>query len=130
MHAVQPAGPPPPPQVAQRDFFTRLVPLLDSGDDVGMVLSPQLFYNVNLKADIFNHANTHFWNYMQIGYDAIGLISCTGTNFLVRSAALVDVGGSPEYTLTEDYALGMELKMEEWQCRYVNEPLAIGEVRC
>ncbi len=43
-----------------------MVPLLDSGDDVGMVLSPQLFYNVNLKADIFNHANTHFWNYMQV----------------------------------------------------------------
>ncbi len=40
----------------------------------------------------------------------------------------MNVGGSPEYTLTEDYALGMELKMKGWQCRYVNEALAIGEV--
>ncbi len=31
------------------------------------------------------------------------------------------------YTLTEDYALGMELKKRKWQCRYVNEYLAVGE---
>ena len=53
------------------------------------------------------------------GYDALGFISCTGTNFLVRSNALREVGGSPTYTLTEDYALGMALKMYGWHCRYV-----------
>ena len=41
-----------------------------------------------------------------------------GTNFLVRSKAFQECGWSPEYTLTEDYALGMELKMRHWQvCR-------------
>ena len=35
------------------------------------------------------------------GYDALGFISCTGTNFMVRAAALKEVGGSPTYTLTE-----------------------------
>ena len=34
---------------------------------------------------------------------------------------------SPEYTLTEDFALGMELKKRGWHCRYVQEYLAIGE---
>ena len=64
---------------------------------------------------------------MQPGYDALGFISCTGTNFLVRSRALVEVGGSPTWTLTEDFALGMELKKSGWHCRYVQEYLAIGE---
>ena len=64
---------------------------------------------------------------MQPGYDALGFISCTGTNFLVRSRALVEVGGSPTWTLTEDLALGMELKRAGWHCRYVQEYLAIGE---
>lgn len=50
-----------------------------------------------------------------------------GTNFLIRSKAFSECGWSPEYTLTEDYALGMELKMREWQCRYVPEYLAVGE---
>ena len=52
---------------------------------------------------------------------------CAGTNFLIRSKAFAECGWSPEYTLTEDYALGMELKMRDWQCRYVPEYLAVGE---
>jgi hypothetical protein len=45
----------------------------------------------------------------------------------VRSTAMLEVGGSPTWTLTEDFALGMELKKFGWQCRYVQEYLAIGE---
>jgi hypothetical protein len=52
---------------------------------------------------------------MQPGYDTLGFISCTGTNFLVRSKAFQECGWSPEYTLTEDFGLGMELKMRHWQ---------------
>ena len=37
----------------------------------------------------------------------------------MRSKAFMEVGGSPTYTLTEDFALGMELKKYGWQCRYV-----------
>ena len=50
-----------------------------------------------------------------------------GTNFVVRAQAIMEVGGSPMYTMTEDYALGMELKKFGWHCRYVQEYLAIGE---
>ena len=104
-------------QVASKEFFLKMVPLFDGGDDVGMVLSPQCFHNLNPHADIFNHSNVHFWEYMQPGYDALGFISCTGTNFLVRARALLEVGGSPTWTLTEDFALGMELKRTGWHCR-------------
>jgi hypothetical protein len=65
-------------QVANVDFFLKTLPLFDAGDDVGMVLSPQSFNNVNPKADIFNHGNIQFWEYAQRGYDALGFISCTG----------------------------------------------------
>ena len=41
--------------------------------------------------------------------------------------AMMEVGGSPTWTLTEDFALGMELKKFGWNCRYVQEYLAIGE---
>jgi cellulose synthase/poly-beta-1,6-N-acetylglucosamine synthase-like glycosyltransferase len=50
-----------------------------------------------------------------------------GTNFLTRAEAFRQAGWSPEYTLTEDYALGMELMMRKWKCRYVEEYLAVGE---
>ena len=39
----------------------------------------------------------------------------------------VQAGWSPTYTLTEDFALGMELKKRNWSCRYVCDYLAIGE---
>lgn len=35
--------------------------MMDGGDDVGMVLSPQCFSNLNQDGDIFNHSNIHFW---------------------------------------------------------------------
>lgn len=65
-------------QVANADFFLKILPLFDAGDDVGMVLSPQCFYNVDVNADIFNHSNVQFWEYAQHGYDAMGFNSCTG----------------------------------------------------
>ena len=114
-------------QVPNADFFSKTVPLLDGGQDVAMVLTPQTFYNLNPNGDIFNHANVHFWDYTQPGYDALGLISCTGTNFLLRSRAFHDAGWFPEWTLTEDFALGIELKRRGWQCRYVDQYLAVGE---
>ena len=52
------------------------------------------------------------------------MVECFGQ---VRSNALLEVGGSPTWTLTEDYALGMQLKKYGWHCRYVQEYLAIGE---
>ena len=64
-----------------------MVPLLDGGDDVAMVLSPQTFHNINRHTDIFNHFNVQFWEYAQHGYDAIGFISCTGQPF---SAAVLE----------------------------------------
>ena len=65
-------------QVANPDFYLKAVPLFDGGDDVGMVMLPQAFHNLRIHADIFNHANIHFWEYAQHGYDALGFISCTG----------------------------------------------------
>jgi hypothetical protein len=86
-------------QVANADFFLKTLPLFDAGDDVGMVLSPQSFYNVDTNQDIFNHGNIQFWEYAQHGYDAIGFISCTGallpchtpsiTNLLIHIATFV-----------------------------------------
>jgi len=139
MRHLYPDGKPVPPneivavfdadQVANPDFFLKTLYKLDAGDDVAMVLSPQAFYNTRLNADIFNHSNIHFWEYAQHGYDALGFISCTGTNFLCRAAAYKDAGWSPEYTLTEDFALGMELKKKKWECRCVGRASERGRAR-
>ena len=78
-------------QVANPDFFLKMVPLMDGGDDVGMVLSPQSFHNLQPHADIFNHANIQFWEYAQHGYDAIDFISCTGTAIVIGHLAAMSL---------------------------------------
>lgn len=45
----------------------------------------------------------------------------------VRTHLEMQVGWSPTYTLTEDFALGMELKKKNFHCRYVQEYIAVGE---
>ena len=42
-------------QSCSRQFFTTLMPYLDSGDNVAVALSPQLMFNVSPNVDIFNH---------------------------------------------------------------------------
>ena len=58
--------------MAQPSFYLKTLPLLDEGDDVAMVLSPQAAHNLDPWTDIFNHANQHFFQYMQPGADCIG----------------------------------------------------------
>ena len=46
------------------------------------------------------------------------MVLAAGTNFLIRSNSFKQANWSPEYTLTEDYALGMVLKQNKWHCRW------------
>ena len=62
-------------------FFTTMMRYIDSGDDVGVALSPQLMFNVVPDCDIFNHQNLHFWEMMHPGMDALGFISLKGAQF-------------------------------------------------
>lgn len=71
-------------------FFTTMMRYIDSGDDVGVALSPQLMFNVVPDCDIFNHQNVHFWEMMQPGMDALGFISLTGAH--PRRTLLLFVG--------------------------------------
>ena len=57
----------------------------------------------------------------------LGLISCTGTNFMIRAEAWQEVDGFPEHTVTEDFAMGIELTLRRWRCIFVPAALAIGE---
>lgn len=114
-------------QTCSVSFFEDLLPYIDSGDDVGAALSPQLMHNVQPNCDIFNHQNVHFWEKMQPGMDALGFISLTGTNMILRSRALQEAGWFPADSVTEDWELGMRMKKLGWKCRYVQKYCAIGE---
>ena len=51
---------------------------------------------------------------------------CCGTNFLVRRAALDEVGGFPVEGLIEDVELSIKLQEAQWKIVYLNQVLARG----
>ncbi|KAL6757888.1 nucleotide-diphospho-sugar transferase [Haematococcus lacustris] len=111
---------------AKPEFFTRMLEVM-MDDNLALVLSPQSFHNIKPETDIFNNINKQFWECWLPGAFAWGYIACTGTNFCIRTRALAHCGWFPEYTITEDYALGMELKCHGYQATYLMLYLAVGE---
>eukprot|EP00775_Hariotina_reticulata_P006654 gene6654-6879_t len=111
---------------AKKNFFCKILEVM-TDESVSLCLSPQGFSNVNPAIDIYNNNNQQFWEYVLPGLDALGYIACTGTNFCLRARALGLVGWFPEYCITEDYALSMELKAAGFKGAYLAEYLAVGE---
>eukprot|EP00879_Flechtneria_rotunda_P011197 GHRR01011695.1.p1 GENE.GHRR01011695.1~~GHRR01011695.1.p1 ORF type:complete len:695 (+),score=198.24 GHRR01011695.1:342-2426(+) len=111
---------------AKPNFFLKLLEVMVD-DKIALCLSPQSFNNVNPSTDIYNNTNEQFWQYILPGLDAMGYIACTGTNFCLRARALGSVGWFPEFCITEDYALSIELKAAGYKGKYLAEYLAVGE---
>jgi cellulose synthase (UDP-forming) len=60
------------------------------------------------------------------GKDGHEAMFCCGTNVLFRRTALVQVGGFPADSVTEDFELSIHLHERGWRSRYVPEVLAHG----
>lgn len=60
------------------------------------------------------------------GKEGLGATFCYGTNVVFRRTALADVGGFPEGSLTEDFALSVKLHERGWRSVYVPQILARG----
>src|SRR4051794_23964626 len=60
------------------------------------------------------------------GKDARGAMFCCGTNVVFRREALLDAGGFPEGSVTEDFELSLALHERGWRSVYVPEVLARG----
>jgi len=112
--------------VADPDFFLKLLePMTDPA--LALCLTPQGYINVFPPEDIFNTINKQWWQYSLPGLAALGYVACTGTNFCIRARALAAVGWFPTYTITEDFALGMNLAAAGFRGTYLNSYLARGE---
>jgi cellulose synthase (UDP-forming) len=60
------------------------------------------------------------------GMDGLDAVICCGTNFVMRRAAVDEIGGFKEDSVTEDAATGLALHARGWRSRYINERLADG----
>jgi cellulose synthase (UDP-forming) len=124
------------------DFLTATVPFFvdnakrrRSGEDIkplGLVQTPQSFYNAdsfqfNLfsEVDIPNEQD-FFSREVNVYHNAHGAAIYTGSNTLIDRQAILDAGGFPTNTITEDFQLGAQMNMAGYQNISTLEPKASG----
>lgn len=95
---------------------------------VAMVQTPQYYANAadNPVAASAWSQQALFFGIIARGKSATGSMFCCGTNVVFRRDALELVGGLPEDSVTEDFALSIELHERGWRSVYVPEVLASG----
>lgn len=117
--------------VPERTFLQRTVGLFfDRG--VGLVQTPQSYMtadpvirNLGLERWLMPDEEL-FYRWIQPTRQAIGAVVCAGTSFVVRRAALTQVGGFETGTTSEDLATGIRITAAGYRTVYVNEKLSAG----
>jgi len=95
---------------------------------VAFVQTPQFYGNAadSPIAEASARQQELFFGVIGRGKASQGAMFCCGTNVVFRRAALDDVGGFPEDSLTEDFALSVRMHERGWKSEYVSEVLAVG----
>jgi cellulose synthase/poly-beta-1,6-N-acetylglucosamine synthase-like glycosyltransferase len=96
--------------------------------EVAFVQAPQYYANWD-RGEITAAAWSQqalFFGPIARGKDGHDAMFCCGTNVVFRRAALEDVGGFPQESVTEDFELSIRLHERGWRSRYVPEVLAHG----
>ena len=95
---------------------------------VAFVQTPQYYANAD-RGEVPAAAWSQqalFFGPIARGKDGHDAMFCCGTNVVFRRAALLDVGGFPADSVTEDFELSIRLHERGWRSRYVPEVLAAG----
>jgi cellulose synthase (UDP-forming) len=99
---------------------------------VGVVQTPQHFINpdpiqINLGAAKFwPDEQRYFFDIVMPAKDAWSAAFCCGTSSIIRMQPLMEIGGFPTDSVTEDYLLSLRLKETGFSTAYLNEPLTYG----
>lgn len=117
--------------VPTRNFLTRTVGFFQEST-TALVQTPQSFYNADPIArnlgleDVLTPEEEVFYRQVQPLRDGAGSVICSGTSFLVRRDALIEVGGFVTDSLSEDYFTGVRLSARQYHLVYLDEKLSAG----
>ncbi len=109
----------------KKDFLRVLLPYL-APEEIGAVQGRKII--INKEANILTRCQNNEYtldNYFQISRDSInGAVELRGNGFLVKRAALEEIGGWNNNTITDDLDLSTKLHVNAWGVRYC----PVGEV--
>jgi len=118
--------------VAQKDFLTKLLGYFHE-PSVAFVQTPQDYYNL----DSYQHGRSkyekHIWHdgswfhqVGQLGRQYLGAATFCGCSAILRRAALDEIDGFPEETVTEDMHASVRMQKLGYRTVFHPEPLAFG----
>lgn len=117
--------------VAVPTFLIRTMALFHD-ERVGVVQTPQHFANadpiqINLAAShVWPDEQRYFFDVLMPARDAWHAAFCCGTSSVIRMRSLMEIGGFPTDSVTEDYLLTLRLKERGILTVYLNEALSFG----
>ncbi|MBR1424636.1 glycosyltransferase family 2 protein [bacterium] len=112
----------------ERDFLTKLVYELEP-KDVGAVQARKVIRNkdINLLTTCQNNEMT-MDTYCQVSRDAVkGAVELRGNGELIKRAALEDIGGWNNYTITDDLDMSTRLHIKGWDVRFCPDTVVYEE---
>ncbi|MDK4718214.1 glycosyltransferase family 2 protein [Rhizobium sp. CNPSo 3968] len=115
----------------QANFLNRVIGLFRDGK-VAVVQTPQFYFNsdpiqhnLGIRRSFVDDQRV-FFDTFQPAKDAVGCAFCVGTSFVVRRAAVNEIGGFPHDALSEDMLLTYRLLERGYVTRWLNEKLSVG----
>jgi cellulose synthase (UDP-forming) len=117
--------------VPMPDFLARATSLMED-KSVGVVQTPQHFINPdpiqsNLSAtEVWPDEQRFFFDILMPAKDAWDVAFCCGTSSVIRVSGLMQIGGFPTDSVTEDYLVTLRLKERGYRTVYLNERLTLG----
>lgn len=117
--------------IPRPDFVRRTIALMKT-PDIGIVQTPQCFYNPDPHQQSFG--GVRCWPDEQRGWfdmylpalDAMGAATCCGTSCLIRVEALDAIGGFPTASVCEDTLSSIKMSQQGWKTAYLHERLTVG----
>ena len=113
--------------VPHPDFLGRLMPFMED-PRMALVQAPQYYANRNSTyvAGAAMDQQEIFFGPICQGKDGLGAVFCCGTNMVLRRAAIDEIGGFRENSVTEDAATTLDIHEHGWKSKYVAERLSDG----
>ena len=113
--------------IPEREWLRAILPHLLLDQKMALACPPQLFYNVP-PGDPLCQSLDFFVHVSEPIKDALGVAWCTGSGYVVRRAALDEIGNFPLGSLAEDVATSTLMLGRGWKTAYIHEALQFGTV--
>ncbi|RAL00128.1 glycosyltransferase family 2 protein [Aspergillus ibericus CBS 121593] len=109
------------------DFLRATLPHLLRNPDTALLTTRQYFYNLP-AGDPLSQSRLHFYSCENAELDRRGVARDAGSGAVFRRQAIIDAGGYPTYSFSEDWQLSLVLQGLGQRTIQIQEPLQYGLV--